>query len=104
MLEPTPPKLNELSLEDLEWLPGCTLSVTQQDGTFTAQLEPGAKCCFEYQGKIRQVVLGFELKGGRFRSFDRGLDPDTGQALWGALMGPYEFNKCQDFAAELPLN
>lgn len=97
-----PSRLNQLSLTDLEWLPGCTLTVTQQAETFIAQPEPEAKCCFEYEGKTRQVILGFEVSERRFFSYDRGVDPDTGQALWGALMGPYEFNKCQDFAAELP--
>jgi hypothetical protein len=97
-----PSRLNQLSLTDLEWLPGCTLAVTQQTETFMAQPEPGAKCCFPYEGKTRQVILGFVASAVRFLSYDRGVDPDTGQALWGALMGPYEFNKCQDFSAELP--
>ena len=96
-------KLGTLSLADLEWLPGCTLIVTQQDGGFTAHPTPGAKCFFQYQEKIRQVVLGFELNEKHFLSYDRGVDPESGQSLWGALMGPYRFNKCQDFAAELPL-
>lgn len=99
-----PNLLSALSFADLELLAGCTLTVTQQDRAFIAQLEPGAKCCFQYQGKIRQVILGFELSEGRFLSYDRGIDPETGRALWGALMGPYEFSKCQDFALELPLS
>ncbi|MGS2911510.1 chromophore lyase CpcT/CpeT, partial [Staphylococcus aureus] len=99
-----PSKLAQLSLTDLELLPGCTLMVTQQDGTFTAQPEPEAKCYFQYEGKTRQVILGFEVGAGRFLSYDRGVDPETGQALWGAVLAPYEFNKCQDFAAELPLD
>lgn len=99
-----PSLLSTLSLTDLEWLPGCILTVTQQNGKFTAQPEPGAKCYFQYEGKTRQVILGFEVSAGRFLSYDKGVDPDTGQALWGALMGPYEFSKCQDLAAELPLD
>lgn len=99
-----PSKLTELSLTDLENLPGCTLMVTQQDGTFTAQPEPEAKCYFQYEGKTRQVILGFEVSAGRFLSYDRGVAPETGQSLWGAVVGPYKFNKCQDFAAELPLD
>lgn len=97
-------KLSELSLTDLELLPGCTLMVTQQDGTFTAQPEPEAKCYFQYEGKTRQVILGFEVGAGRFLSYDRGVDLETEQSLWGAVLGPYQFNKCQDFAAELPLD
>ena len=99
-----PEKLQELSLEDLELLPGCILTIKQQDTTFTAQPEPGAKCCFQYQGQTRQVILGFEARAEKFLSYDRGVDLETGQALWGALMGAYEFNKTQDFAQELPLD
>lgn len=97
-------KLTQLSMTDLELLPGCTLMVTQQDKTFTAQPEPEAKCYFQYEGKTRQVILGFVVGAERFLSYDRGVDPETGQALWGAILAPYEFNKCQDFAAELPLD
>lgn len=98
-----PQKLMQISLDDLELLPGCTLTVTQQEEVFTAH-PAGAKCYFQYEGKTRQVILGFEVSAKKFLSYDRGVDPDTGQALWGALMGAYQFNKCQDFAAELPQN
>ena len=63
-----------------------------------------SSCYFQYEGKTRQVILRFEVSAGRFVSYDRGVDPETGQSLWGAVLGPYEFNKCQDFAAELPLD
>lgn len=98
-----PDLLRNLSLDDLEVLPGCVLTVTQQNGTFTAKPEPWAKCCFQYEGKTRQVILGLEVSAAQLKSYDKGVDPETGQGLWGALMGPYEFKKCQDFAAELPL-
>lgn len=98
-----PERLASVGLDDLELLPGCRLPITLNDTTFVAQPEPDAKCYFQYQGQTRQVVLGFESSPGRFVSYDRGVDPETGQALWGAIMGPYEFTKCQDFASELPL-
>lgn len=98
-----PDKLKTLSSEDWEFLPGCDLTVTEQNGVFIAQPEPGKKCCFEYQGKVCQVVLGFEVSDRQFKSFDRGVDRETGASTWGALMGPYLFDKCQDFSAELPL-
>lgn len=94
--------LNKLEVSDLKPLSGCVLTITQQDNGFKAQPLPDTKCCFEYEGKTRQVVLGFDVSSNSFASYDRGVDPDTGQALWGALMGPYEFSKCEDFAAELP--
>ena len=95
-------RLSTLTLDDLELLPGCWLTITQKNSTFSAQPEPDAKCYFQYQGQTRQVVLGFEVGEGWFRSFDRGVDPETGQALWGALMGAYEFKKSHSFADELP--
>lgn len=98
-----PDRLKTLTLDDLEVLPGCELTVTYNGQRFKAEPKPEAKCCFQYDGKTRQVVLGFEAMPDRFWSFDRGVDPETGQSLWGALMGPYEFQKRQSFAAELPL-
>ncbi|NJN59773.1 MAG: hypothetical protein HC879_20955 [Leptolyngbyaceae cyanobacterium SL_5_9] len=94
--------LSKLEASDLEPLPGCVLSIIQQSSAFKAQPLPQTKCCFEYEGKIRQVVLGFDVSSNSFASYDRGVNPETGQGLWGALMGPYEFSKCEDFAAELP--
>lgn len=96
-----PSLLEPLSLDDLETLPGCVLTVTEQAGKFKAEPLPGAKCYFQYDGATRQVVLGFEVSPGKFWSYDRGVDPETGQGLWGALMGAYEFQKCEDFSSEL---
>lgn len=98
-----PNLLTKLTLADLERLPGCSLVVEQQNATFHAQMQPGDRCRFSYQDKVSEVVLGFEVSNGRFCSYDRGVDPESGKSLWGALMGPYQFSKCQDFANELPL-
>ena len=98
-----PSLLEVLSLDDLETLPGCGLQVMEQAGKFKAEPEPGAKCYFQYDGATRQVILGFDVSPGRFWSYDRGVDPETGKGLWGALMGAYEFQKCEDFAGELLL-
>lgn len=95
-----PSRLQSLTLEDLEWLPGCVLPIAQQNDRFVAQPQPDANCFFEYEGKSRQVILGFEVSRDRFLSYDRGVDPDTGQGLWGALMGPYEFQRQQDFSRD----
>ncbi len=97
-----PTLLHQLSLEDLEDLPGCFLEVKYQQDTFIAKPPPEAKCYFQYQGKTRQVVLGFEVNNTEFKSFDRGVDTETGKALWGAIIDSYQFKKIQDFASELP--
>lgn len=92
-----PDRLEQFVPEDLINLPGCALTIKEDGEKFIAQPEPNAKCLFEYDGKIRQVVLGFEVSESEFKSFDRGVDPETGQGLWGALIGPYEYQKLHGF-------
>jgi hypothetical protein len=89
----TPERLASITPEDLLELPGCRLHVHHQGDRFIANPPEGAKCCFDYQGKTRQVELGFDLTPDCLYSRDRGVDPDSGKGLWGALMGPYKYNK-----------
>ncbi len=93
-----PQILELLSLDDLEPLPGCVLTVTRQGDRFIAEPPTDAKCYFQYDGKTRQVVLGFEVSETQFHSRDRGVDPETGAALWGAIMGSYDYQKRQAFS------
>lgn len=97
-----PERLATITPEDVEPLPGCVLTVRQENGTFEATMPPEAKCYFEYAGQTRQVELGFTVTPQEFYSRDRGIDPNTGQGLWGAMMGAYQFQRQQDWSAELP--
>lgn len=100
-----PELLRQLTPEQLEFLPGCTLNVSVREdapGTyhFCASAEADACCRFTYQGSMFQVSLGFESRPEQFLSYDKGIDPQTGKAIWGALLGPYVFTKRQDFSDE----
>lgn len=101
-----PDLLQQLTPAQIELLPGCKLSVTQTPLThdtfrFTASLPSEARCCFSYEGETRRVDLGFEASPSEFLSYDKGIDPNTGKALWGAVLGPFHFTKRQDFSGEL---
>ncbi|OLP19601.1 chorismate mutase [Leptolyngbya sp. 'hensonii'] len=103
-----PECLQRLTPDQIELLPGCTLNVTWQhlqpsSYRFQAFLTAEARCCFPYQGELRYVSLGFEASPDDFLSYDKGIDPATGKALWGAIMGPFRFIKRQDFSQELPI-
>ena len=103
-----PELLRQLTPEQLEFLPGCTLTVEQRQIVptsykFSASSTTDTPCRFCYQGNTYQVSLGFEATSEEFRSYDKGIDPTTGKAIWGALLGPFRFKKRQDFAAELPV-
>lgn len=93
-----PDLLESVTAQDLIELPGCKLDIEFNENQYIAQPNPNLKCCFDYAGKTRQVVIGFEVQSHRFTSYDRGVDPETGQSLWGALMGPYQFDKDKDYA------
>ena len=103
-----PDLLKTLTPDAIELLPSCRLTITQRPLTpdgyhFQASLPPNAPCCFTYREQTYQVSLGFEASPDEFLSYDKGIEPETGRALWGAMMGPFRFRKRQDFAGELPL-
>jgi hypothetical protein len=103
-----PELLRQLTPEQIEFLPGCTLTIQSHQISpnsyeFSTSSTTGDPCCFSYQGNNYQVSLGFEATKDEFRSFDKGIDPTTGKAIWGALLGPYRFTKRQDFAEDLPV-
>ncbi|HEY9726700.1 MAG TPA: chromophore lyase CpcT/CpeT [Chroococcales cyanobacterium] len=103
-----PELLKKLTSEQIEFLPGCALTVQQRQLAtdsyeFSAASETGSPCSFSYQGNTYQISLAFEATAEEFRSYDKGIDPTTGKATWGALLGPFRFKKRQDFAGELPV-
>ena len=100
-----PALLKTLTPDQFELLPGCLLTVTQQQLApnryhFCAALPPDTRCCFTYRGNTQQVSLGFEATNEEFLSYDKGIDPTTGKATWGAVLGPFLFRKRQNFAVE----
>ncbi|MEH2271617.1 MAG: chromophore lyase CpcT/CpeT [Nostoc sp.] len=93
-----PALLNTLTSEQLDLLPGCILTVTQENLAgdrykFTATPPPETRCSFTYLGNSISVSLGFAVTPTEFHSYDKGIDPATGKATWGAIMGPYRYTK-----------
>lgn len=99
-----PDLLKSVTFEQINLLPGCVLNVRLTEGDrFIAQPPDGARCCFNYQGEVRQVVLGFEASADQYLTYDKGIDPKTDKALWGAMMGPYNYTKTQNYTHELSM-
>lgn len=100
--------LPQITPKDIEFLPDCTLKVTAErlsDDRYLFKTAPvsDTPCSFCYQGNTYQVFLGFEATATELYTYDKGINPDTGQATWGAMMGAYRFTKREDFAAELSI-
>lgn len=98
-----PALLNTLTPEKLDLLPGCILTVTQEALAsdrykFTATPLSETRCSFTYVGNIVYVSLGFEATGAEFHSYDKGIEPATGKATWGAIMGPYRYTKRKQYS------
>jgi len=94
-------QLNQITINDIETLAGCLLDVSFANGRYKAEMPKDAKCCFQYLNESRQVVLGFEVSANEFCSGDQGINPDTGSAIWGAIVDFYKFSKTQDFGNEV---
>lgn len=65
------------------------------NGTYCFETTPMTQepCKVTYQGTTFQVFLGFKATANELLTYDKGIDPQTGQGTWGALMGAYRFSK-----------
>ncbi|MDY7016531.1 MAG: CpcT/CpeT family chromophore lyase, partial [Cyanobacteriota bacterium] len=103
-----PERLQDLTPEQIEFLPECTLEIRKElisgGESLFRTIADSEKCCsFTYQEKTYFVSLGFEVTPQELRVYDKGIDPKTGKAIWGALLGPFRFSKRQNFSAELSI-
>ncbi|MFK8182455.1 MAG: CpcT/CpeT family chromophore lyase [Phormidesmis sp.] len=102
-----PTLLETLTAKDLVTLPNSEAPIQYQQiqphlgeyhYRFQAALPEGKLCSFEYAGQKRYVYLGFDIENKadgttELLTYDKGIDPDTGRGLWGALMGPFRMLK-----------
>lgn len=103
-----PEILRTITPDSIEFLPDCTLEVrvdrpAEGGYEFIARPKIEKPCQFTVRGTTFQVALGFDVTADSLKTFDRGIDPKTGQGIWGALMGPYRYRKQKDFSRELPV-
>ncbi len=103
-----PARLNSLSAKALVSLPNSGATIFYQPGLlpnsyqFQSALQDGQYCSFDYDNQRRYVYLGFEIgpQAGNsieLKVYDKGIDPNTGRGLWGALMGPFKMVKQANF-------
>lgn len=97
-------KLSTLSEGDLVSLPDSESRIeyerTENGYRFKSRLLDGKLCSFDYAGQRKYVYLGFDIERSadgqvQLLTYDKGIDPDSGRGLWGALMGPFRMIKQQ---------
>lgn len=108
----TPEQLSNLTEADLVTLTNGCLDVScdsqQSETRFEARLPEGTLCQFAANGDTRYVRLAFDVIDKKaevaFLMYDKGIDPDSQKATWGALNGPFYLRKVEDFSLFLPVS
>jgi hypothetical protein len=96
-------RLQALSAERLDKLPGCNAIVQWTGHGFKGTVEPGKCCMVVRQGKTTYLDSEFEIDGDKFISRDRGRDPETDEHVWGSVAGPFYFVRWHSYADEVKL-
>lgn len=96
-----PHRLQPLTAEGLEKLPGCNMVVEWTGNSFKGVVEPGKACMVERKGNLTYLDSEFEIDDEKFISLDRGRDPKTDEHVWGSVAGPFHFVRWATFADEV---
>ena len=108
-----PERLKALQPDDLQALVNSQLSVnakSEQGFTrFEVRQLPGERCQFQVSGETKLVELAFDAIAPQatsqtkpaFWMYDKGIDAETAKPTWGALHGPFQLVKTDDFSAML---
>jgi hypothetical protein len=94
-------RLETLSIEQLEPMPGCDMDVIWTGNSFQGKIKPGKGCVVVRNDRETYLDNSFDISEDKLISFDRGLDPITDEQVWGSVAGPFEFERKTSFANEL---
>ncbi|WP_019507520.1 chromophore lyase CpcT/CpeT [Pleurocapsa sp. PCC 7319] len=94
--------LLEIPPDGIERRYNCSMVFRKEGEVFHGSVEPGNKC-FSYRTGIKTyLVSSVELTETTWVSWDRGMDLNTHEQIWGSAKGPLKFKKRASFATELP--
>ncbi len=94
-------RLNALTQEHLEQLPGCNMLVDWTGSAFKGVVEPGKNCIVFRKDKKTYLDSEFEIDAGKFITLDRGRDVETNEHIWGSVAGAFQFVRKASFADEV---
>ena len=82
----------------------CSMVFKRDGDILRGSVEPGNKCLIPKKGIETYLVSDVEITQTTWVSWDRGINPTTGEQVWGSAKGPLKFEKRASFASELPLS
>ncbi len=80
----------------------CSMIFRKEENMFRGSVEPGNKCLIHRNGVDTYLVSSVELTETTWISWDRGMNVENHQHIWGSAIGPLKFTKRESFADELP--
>ncbi len=93
--------LKSISPENIKRRYNCSMIFSKNGNTWHGKVE-GDRCFIERKGCKTYLVSDVELTETTWVSFDRGMDLNSHEQVWGSAAGPLKFEKIASFAAELP--
>jgi CpeT protein len=91
-----------IPLDEIERRHNCSMVFYKDGEMFRGSVEPGNKCLIHRKGVNTYLVSDVELTQTTWISWDRGMDLENHQQVWGSAVGPLKFAKKESFAEELP--
>ena len=79
----------------------CSMVFKPESNMWRGSVEPGNGCIIEKQGKQTYLISDVELTETTWVSWDRGMDINTHEQIWGSEAGALRFEKRESFAHEL---
>jgi len=78
----------------------CSMIFSKKENKWYGKVE-GDRCFIQRKGCKTYLVSDVELTETTWVSFDRGMDLNTHEQVWGSAAGPLKFEKIVSYAAEL---
>ena len=95
--------LNSITLGVIERRTHCSMVFRRHDQEFRGEVEPGNQCLIERNDRQTYLVSDVQVSDGFWSSWDRGLDCETHERVWGGEYGPMHFERWQSFADDVPV-
>lgn len=97
-----PSILQSISPDVIERRVNCSMVFRRQADSFSGAVEPGDQCLIERGGCQTYLVSEVEVSEGYWSSWDRGMNCETHEPVWGGEHGPMHFERWTSFADEVP--
>lgn len=94
-------RLQTLTVDHLEEMPGCNMHVEWTGDSFRGQVEPGKGCIVVRKDRTTYLDNEFVVNTETLISYDRGRDPETDELIWGRSQA--HLNLCAGQALQMKL-